>query len=83
MPGEAGAALDAEERSNCSQAMTVKVAAVGLSDRRAPAGGIIPARSFLTTFSHVSAFSPTCATSNLSNISPAVLVLSLWQPKQY
>ena len=51
-----------------------------------PAGGIAPARSFLTTFSHMSPCAATRERSALSRITPddtaAVLPRPLWQPEQ-
>ena len=44
------------------------------SGRGDPCGGIIPTRTFRTTFSQVSAPPATLLTSNLSSIRPAILV---------
>jgi len=52
------------------------------SGRFIPVGGIMPARSLRTTFSHASAFWGTFSTSILSSIRPAVFNFSLWQVTQ-
>ena len=51
--------------------------------RRMPGGGITPARSLRTTFSHNCGLSPTVARSNFSSVRLALFVLSLWQVTQY
>src|SRR5262249_34411379 len=56
---------------------------VGLSGRGMPGGGIIPARSFLITFSHVCAPFGISMRSACSSVSPPVRALSLWQETQY
>ena len=48
-----------------------------------PGGGIMPARSLRTTFSHSSGSSPTAARSWPSSERFAVRVRSLWQERQY
>src|ERR1700678_987659 len=40
-------------------------------------------RSFCTTFSHTSAYSPTCCSSAVSKTNPPVLSFVLWQTVQY
>src|SRR5262245_18098039 len=50
---------------------------------RAVGGGIMPARSFRTIFSAVSAFASTFAASKPARTSPPALPRSLWQPEQY
>ena len=48
-----------------------------------PKGGMAPVRSFLITFSHISAFGGTLARSALSSVNPAIFVFELWQVTQY
>src|SRR5665213_1491591 len=48
-----------------------------------PSGGMVPPWILRTTFSQVSAPSPTCATSSLSSINPPVFSFWLWQVTQY
>ncbi len=52
------------------------------SGRAAPAGGIIPARSFLIIFSATSPFSTCLAASNWASVRPPALPRSLWQVAQ-
>jgi hypothetical protein len=57
--GAPGTGLAVADRSSSFSSQTVKVREVALSGRLAPDGGIIPPRSFRTTFSQTSALSPT------------------------
>ena len=59
-----GSGLDAAARSSSASRYAVRLTYDSRSGRGRPAGGIIPARSFLTTFSQTSALSPTFATSH-------------------
>ena len=76
MRGRAGG----RARSPASRSALSRVAGSG---RGIPDGGIIPARSFRTTFSPTCAWSPRRARSSLSSIRFAVLSFSLWQVTQY
>ena len=78
-----GSGLDAAARSSSVSRYEVRLTYDAWSGRGRPAGGIIPARSFVTTFSQTSAPSPTFARSIVSSASPAVRRVSLWQDTQY
>ena len=54
-------------------------ATAGFSGRGRPIGGIVPARSFLTTFSQISACSVRFAGSTESSERPPVFRRWLWQ----
>jgi hypothetical protein len=61
----------------------VKLFRIASSGFGFPWGGIIPERSFRTTFSQTSASAPTLLKSIASSDSPAVLSVWLWQVTQY
>ena len=76
----------AAARSNSSSSQPATVSYVTASGRGRPAGGIMPLRSFATTFSHASACAPTSSASSRSReigTVPARSPLSLWQARQY
>ena len=70
-------------RSSSLSSQPIRLSRVAGSGRGIPDGGIIPARSFRTTFSPTCAWSPRCARSSLSSSKFAVLSFSLWQVTQY
>ena len=72
----------AAARSSSSSSDAISACSVASSGRRAPCGGMTPARSLRTTFSHISALFATCATSAFSSTSPPDLRRALWQVTQ-
>ena len=61
----------------------VSICSVAASGRRAPAGGIIPARNFRIIFSATSACPSARAASKPARDRPPALPRALWQPAQY
>ena len=81
--GAPGLGLAAAARSSASSSCEVTRSSVARSGRGAPLGGIMPVRSFRTTFSHACGSRPTCSTSSWSSTSPPAFIRSLWQVAQY
>ena len=70
--GRPGLGCAAAARSSAVSSQDANSALVAASGRGRPGGGIAPARSLRTTFSHTSAPPPTSARSAVSSSSPAV-----------
>ena len=62
---------------------TINASEAAFSGRGRPTGGIMPALSFRTTFSHVAACSPTFVRSTVSSARSPVRSFWLWQVTQY
>ncbi len=78
-----GLGLSAAARSIRSSSVRASPSSASPSGRFAPAGGIMPARSFRIIFSAISTCAVALAASNEASVSPPALARSLWQPTQY
>src|SRR5580704_2907202 len=76
--GCSAAALSIVPSSQVRNSSTLAFSGLGI-----PKGGMAPVRSFLITFSHISALLGTLFRSAVSRVRPAILVFELWQVTQY
>jgi hypothetical protein len=81
-PGFGAAAAD---RSSSRSSQPASASCVALSGRGEPAGGMTPARSFKTTFSHAAGSAVTSSTRSVSSATgtmPRLFIAWLWQEMQ-
>src|SRR5262249_60500110 len=80
---EPGLVRPAALRSISASSQSLRPSYSANGGRRTPGGGMTPARSLRTTFSHNSAWSPAVVRSNFSRLRLARFALSLWHVTQY
>ena len=73
----------AAARSSSVSSDAIRPSSTGRSGRGAPAGGIVPACSFRTTFSHAAPSAATRCVSTVSSSNPPAFDRALWQVTQY